>query len=109
MQFCPNTLTILDEVTSRPELYLKSNKTGIEILANPEYTLLDSNDKGKIHYISKYKNIRENIAFDPTNPKTLYPNGCPKCKWKLISYIRTGEDMRCFYQCSKCKTSWSTV
>lgn len=106
MKFDQNSLTILEEITSQEELYFKSNKTGNLIKGEPTDTMLYSIDKGEIHSSSLYKNILKTVSVDPTNPKIEYPGGCPKCKRLIVSYIRTGEDKRTFYQCF-CKTSWS--
>lgn len=106
MNFDEESLTLLDEITSQDVLFFKSNKTGNIIKAKPEDTLLDNMDLGKIHSVSKYKNTLRTIFWDPTNPLIVYTNGCPKCKRKIVRYMRSGEDKRTFYQC-RCKATWS--
>jgi hypothetical protein len=102
--FCPQTGALLEEVTTGEKLQFITPKTGIKHSAGPADTLLLSEEIGEIP-VSRYKNTLTTTAFDPTNSRVRLPNGCEKCKRKVVSCQRLGEEKRMFYSCL-CGNSW---
>ena len=106
MEFCPVSYMLLTEITSQEKLQFKSNKTGTVYEANPENTLLASEEGSELESISKFKNTLKVTAYDPTNPRERIEGGCDKCKRKIVSLQRLGDDKRVVYVCL-CGQQWS--
>ncbi len=104
MDFCPTSRSLLDEVTSQDELHFKSNKTGTVYKANPENTMLASEETGEINSVLKFQNALKVTAFDPTNPRMHNP--CSACGRQIVSYQRLGDEKRTVYVCV-CGNRWS--
>jgi DNA-directed RNA polymerase subunit M/transcription elongation factor TFIIS len=105
--FCDLTFSLLEENTSGDKLKFISPKIGIEVeSANAdENTLLAEENTGSIRSNSKYKNTLNVTAYDPTNPKQIIPEGCPKCGRIIVSYQILGESKTMYCVCL-CKHSW---
>lgn len=106
MDFCPTTLSLLEEITSENALMFKSRKTGEIFKANPESTMLASKEEGEIYSVSKYRNTLNVSAYNPINPRERVKNGCRKCGRKIVSFQRLGENAKTFYTCI-CGNFWS--
>jgi hypothetical protein len=98
---------LLDEITTQEKLLFKSNKTGTIYEASPEHTMLASEGVSELQSASKYKNTLKVSAFDPINPRERIADGCEKCRKKVVSLQRLGDDKRVIYSCV-CGNSWSS-
>lgn len=105
MNFCKVSYTLLKEVTSGDKLEFKSDKTGTTYKAEPSHTMLVN--QGVETGINKFKFTLSTSAYDPTNPKERIPDGCEKCKRKVVSLQRLGVEKKVVYSCL-CGNSWST-
>jgi len=101
--FCPRTLSLLEEVTTSGELKFKSPRIGTVYNSTPEATLLLSADMGQLQSGSRYRNTLKNTAYDSTNPRARVE--CGKCGRKVVSYQRLGEGKVAHYVCY-CGHGW---
>lgn len=99
MYFCPNTGSILTPIVSGPVLQFKSDKIGTIFPALPEHTLLVNEGVEELQNISRFKNTLDAGAFNPINPRVRFDEGCKKCKRKVVSFQRLGEEQRATYTC----------
>lgn len=106
MDFCPDTLMLLEEITNQDKLLFKSNKTGTIYAASDEHTLLVNESTSELQSISKYKQTLMVTAYSPINPKKRIPGGCEKCNRKIVSFQRLSEENRVVYVCI-CGFMWS--
>ena len=106
MQTCPISLMLLEEITSGDKLLFKSNKTGTIYEAKPGETMLVNEGISELQSTSKYKNTLRVSAYDSVNPKQRITGGCERCKRKIVSLQRLGEEKRAIYSCL-CGNSWS--
>lgn len=104
MSFCPECKNLLILDTSKGELTFRCSKCGQPYPAKPEQTLIAEGHIRTEESITKFNTFIANAAFDSINPRIEKP--CPKCKEKIISFVRVSEDQKVFYTC-KCGFSWS--
>lgn len=105
MNFDPVTLDLVTEVTTGETLKFKSGQTGALYEAKPEHTLLAGQGVRDLDSVTKYKDTLRVTAYDPTNARAEYPEGCPRCKRKVISFQRLGPEKRVVYVCL-CGQQW---
>ena len=89
--FCSNCQSLLVPNPVVGKLKYKCDKCGELIDANPENTILISEDTTASEQIGKYKHTISATAFDPISSKIMLPDGCEKCGRKIASYQLLGE------------------
>lgn len=104
MDFCPDTLMLLSEITSEDKLMFKSDKTGNIYEASDENTMLVSESSSELQSISKFKQTLNVTAYSDINPRIR--EECQNCKRKIVSFQRLGEENRVVYVCL-CGNTWS--
>ncbi|MEM3062538.1 MAG: hypothetical protein QW303_03190 [Nitrososphaerota archaeon] len=102
--FCPESLSLLEPVTSSGELLFYSPRVGTRYNAEPQHTMLASDEIGELRSISKYHKTLKLTPYDPVNPRIIYDEGCNICKRRLISYQRI--ENKVFYVCL-CGNQWT--
>jgi DNA-directed RNA polymerase subunit M/transcription elongation factor TFIIS len=105
MNFCPITYMLLEEITTGNKLQFKSPKIGTIYDASDKDTLLFSEGLTEQN-VRKYKNTLRVSAFNPINPRYLLKDGCTKCKRKIVSFQRLGEEKLVVYVCI-CGNTWT--
>lgn len=95
--FCDKCLCLREEITSAGRLQFKCNRCGEIYEANPEDTLLASEETGQASLTSMHKYSIRTTAFDPTNPKIVRP--CDKCGQKVTTYQRFGDKKKLIIVC----------
>lgn len=99
MNFCDESYTLLEPITTGNDLKFKSNKTGKTYASKPEDTLLASEDSSNILTVSKYYNTIKVSAYDPVNTKIKLENGCEKCHRQIVTMLRVGVEKKVIYSC----------
>jgi DNA-directed RNA polymerase subunit M/transcription elongation factor TFIIS len=106
-KYFDNTGSLLSEVTTGSALKFKSVRTGQVFDAKPEHTLTDNEDNGELTTNSRWRNSLANAGADPVNPMIYIPEGCAKCKTKVVAFRQFGVNKKVFYICPTCDNQWS--
>jgi len=99
MDFCKYTYNILTPITHGQTLLFKSDKSGTVYEALPENTLLASENTSELDSIYKFTNTLSVAAYSSINARERLAEGCPKCKRKVVSFQRLGEEQKVIFVC----------
>ena len=104
MNFDEETGDILNIATSEKGLAFKS-KNGNLVPAKPVDTLLASNST-TTDKVEQYVSEIKVAGLNPINSRVRLPNGCPKCKTKVVAFILLGDDKKRVHSCPRCQHYW---
>ena len=96
MNFCSKTGQLLVPSIINDNLYFIASN-GNKYEGNSDDTLISQGSVGNVDYMSKYKNIINSAAYDPTYAKIQ--EECKKCNRKIQTLLRLGKEKKIVMVC----------